>query len=123
MAFARPALVSDENAREVRAAAPAKGVQAPQQPAQRRFVSSLAATGCHDEVLNCQSTRSWVPHENGCAETSMGERFAGGSCRALGDIGNLVGPFNSRCNVGKENGKKPAAEKPERVQVGRTSTC
>lgn len=23
--------------------------------------------------------------------------------RALGDIGNLVGPFNSRCNVGKEN--------------------
>jgi hypothetical protein len=24
--------------------------------------------------------------------------------RALGDIGNLVGPFNSRCNVGKENG-------------------
>lgn len=23
--------------------------------------------------------------------------------RALGDIGNLVGPFNTRCNVGKEN--------------------
>lgn len=34
-------------------------------------------------------------------------------CRALGDIGNLVGPFNSRCNVGKENAgakNEPAAK-------------
>ncbi len=30
-------------------------------------------------------------------------------CRVLGDVGNLVGPFNSRCNVGKEGAAKKAA--------------
>jgi len=29
--------------------------------------------------------------------------------RALGDIGNLVGPFHTRCNVGKENAAKKGA--------------
>ncbi|KAK9820270.1 hypothetical protein WJX72_008376 [[Myrmecia] bisecta] len=36
--------------------------------------------------------------------------------RALGDIGNLVGPFNTRCNVGKDNnGVKKATAAAERV--------
>ncbi|KAK9832854.1 hypothetical protein WJX81_008037 [Elliptochloris bilobata] len=33
----------------------------------------------------------------------------GNGRRALGDIGNLVGPFNTRCNVGKENAAKKGA--------------
>jgi hypothetical protein len=77
MAFARPAQVSDENAREVRAAAPAKGVQAPQQPAQRRYVLLSFVTGRPDEVLDWQVPRSWASRGNGCAKTAMGERLLG----------------------------------------------
>ena len=38
--------------------------------------------------------------------------------RALGDIGNLVGPFNTRCNVGKENATSKAVLTEKAAQVG-----
>lgn len=44
--------------------------------------------------------------------------FSMPDCRALGDIGNLVGPFNTRCTVGKENAApKEAALKQARSLV------
>ena len=45
---------------------------------------------------------------------------------ALGDIGNLVGPFNKRCNVGKENGAKKdlgPAQVDRAVQVRGVLAC
>ena len=36
--------------------------------------------------------------------------------RALGDIGNLVGPFNTRCNVGKEAAAKKAPAQPSQSE-------
>ena len=42
-------------------------------------------------------------------------------CRALGDIGNLVGPFNTRCNVGKENATKKPVLTEKAAQVGQSA--
>ena len=42
-------------------------------------------------------------------------------CRALGDIGNLVGPFNTRCNVGKENATKKPVLTEKAAQVGHSA--
>ena len=42
-------------------------------------------------------------------------------CRALGDIGNLVGPFNTRCNVGKENATKKPVLTEKAAQVGQST--
>ncbi len=44
-----------------------------------------------------------------------------GVCRALGDIGNLVGPFNTRCNVGKENATKKPVLTEKAAQVGQSA--
>ncbi len=41
--------------------------------------------------------------------------------RALGDIGNLVGPFNTRCNVGKENATKKPVLTEKAAQVGQSA--
>ena len=43
------------------------------------------------------------------------------ACRALGDIGNLVGPFNTRCNVGKENATKKPVLTEKAAQVGQSA--
>jgi len=43
------------------------------------------------------------------------------TCRALGDIGNLVGPFNTRCNVGKENAAKKPVLTEKAAQVGQSA--
>ncbi len=45
--------------------------------------------------------------------------------RALGDIGNLVGPFNTRCNVGKDSAvtKKPVQVPLDQAQRAAQVTC
>lgn len=44
-------------------------------------------------------------------------------CSVLGDVGNLVGSFPTRCNVGKENaGKQAGAGADGKVQVSEVGT-
>ncbi|CAL8460573.1 g102 [Coccomyxa elongata] len=50
--------------------------------------------------------------ERAAAPGKGGQAPAPAQRKALGDIGNLVGPFNTRCNVGKENAKKAANDQP-----------